>query len=312
MKYIFKFIEYINETDILNFGLLIFVIGYLINLHSKKEEAEDYLGLKLTIFYLLGAFSFNLNFETLSIVIPAGFVIYYIFMKDKERRNLIIKEKATILGLIMLYVGVLNSMVYNAVEYRDREIPVKNISVKSLRDDYEIIKKELGIGDTVGVDLFNVDYDENNKIRMAYYDLRDIDNNKYYYISANSNSYTVSVRKIDDNENNSFMFGTMYNSNIETLLDVVSNTKFKNHEDASYYTLMYRDGDNYYEDDSNLYTVDLDNYSTEKFNSKYPIYDVFGINHIPMKQVSEESWEGIKTDTYLIWYNIDESSDEDL
>ena len=41
MEYIFKFIEYINENDILNWGLLIFAIGYLIYLHSKKKNLKN-------------------------------------------------------------------------------------------------------------------------------------------------------------------------------------------------------------------------------------------------------------------------------
>ena len=107
------------------------------------------------------------------------------------------------------------------------------------------------------------------------------------------------------------MFDVMsYNMDIETLLDVVSNMKFKKYEKASYYTVKYRNEENYYEDDINLYTVDFDDYSTEKLNSKYPIYDVIDISHTPMKQISEGSWESITTDTYLLRYNVDENLDE--
>ena len=61
-------------------------------------------------------------------------------MRYKERANPTIKKKSAVLGLIILGVGLSNSIIYNAIEYRDREIPVKSISVKSLRDDYEILK----------------------------------------------------------------------------------------------------------------------------------------------------------------------------
>ena len=33
---------------------------------------------------------------------------------------------------------------------------------------------------------------------------------------------------------------------------------------------------------------------------------------MPMKQVSDDTWESKKTDIYLINYNIEEISDEDL
>ena len=38
MKYIFKFIEYINETNILSLATLILIIGYLRYLYNKKES----------------------------------------------------------------------------------------------------------------------------------------------------------------------------------------------------------------------------------------------------------------------------------
>lgn len=312
MEYIFKFIEYINENDILNWGLLIFAIGYLIYLHSKKEEPEEYLGMKLVGFYLLGAFTFNFNFGSFPLVIPIGFIIYFAFMRYKERANPTIKKKSAVLGLIILGVGLSNSIIYNAIEYRDREIPVKSISVKSLRDDYEILKQELGLSDTVGVESFNLDYDKNNKIRRLDYNLEDIEKKKYYYIAANSNSYSVYVSKKYDNDYDYFMYTVMYNLGIEDLLDVVSNTKFKKYKDASYYSVIYRDEENHYEEDHNLYTVDLGNFSTKKLNSKYPVYDAVDISYMPMKQVSGGSWESKKTDIYLIRFSIDESLDEDL
>ena len=46
MKYIFKFIEYINETNILSLATLILIISYLRYLYNKKEEVEEYLGFK--------------------------------------------------------------------------------------------------------------------------------------------------------------------------------------------------------------------------------------------------------------------------
>ena len=308
MEYIYKSVEYINESNILSMGLLILVVFYLIHLYIKKEEAEKYLGLKLIGFYLLGAFTFNL--DSFSLIIPVGFVLYLLFMKNKERANNMIKKKASIMGLIIVCLGALNSIIYNAVEYRDRNIPIKNISIKSLRNDYEIIKKELGIDDVASVESFDLEYNENNKIRSLYYTIQDF-NNKTYYIAANSNSYSIYTRKTYDDENETFMFSSMnYNMDIETLLGVISNTKFKKYENSSYYTVIYKNEENYYEDDNNLYTVDLCNYSTEKLNSKYPVYDAVDISHMPMKQVSDGSWESTRSDIYLMRYDIDESSDE--
>ena len=311
MEYIYKFIEYINESNILSVVLVILAVVYLVYLTMKKEEDENYLGLKLIGIYLLGSFTFNFNFGSSPLIIPVGFIIYLVFMKNKERANRMVKKKASILGVTILCVGVLNSMIYNNVEYRDREIPIKNISIKSLRDNYEVIKKELGIDDLASVESLDLEYNEDNEIRNLYYTIKDF-NNKTYYIAANNNSYSINTSKTFDNEDEVFMFNSMsHNMDIETLLDVLSNIKFKDYKNASYYTVIYKDGENYYEDEKNLYTVDLVNYSTKKLNSKYPIYDAVDISHMPMKQVSEGSWESTKSDIYLMRYNIDEEWEEE-
>lgn len=232
-------------------------------------------------------------------------------MKNKERVNCVIKKKASIMGLIILCVGVLNSIIYNNVKYRDRNIPIKNISIKSLRSDYEVIKKELSIDDLASVESLDLEYNENNKIRRLSYTIKD-QNNKTYFISTNGKSYSINTSKTYESEDETFMFSSMgyYNMDIETLLDVMSNTKFKKYENTSYYTAIYKNEENYYENDKNLYIVDLANYSTKKLNSKYPIYDAVDISHMPMEQVSEGSWTSTKTDTYLMRYNIDEELDE--
>lgn len=309
MEYTYKLIEYINENNLLSIGLLIFVIFSLVYLYNNKEEVENYLALKLVGFYLLGAFTFNFNLDSFNLTIPVGFAIYFIFMKNKERANSIIKKKASILGIVILCLGIVNSIIYNKVEYRDREIPIKNISIKGLKNDYEIIKKELGIEDMASVESLDLKYNEDDKIRSLQYTIRDL-NNKTYFISANRNNYSITTSKTYENE--TFMFGSMgyYNMDIETLLDVISNTKFKRYKNSAYYAAVYRNEEEYYEDDEDLYDVDLGNYSTKKLNTKYPIYDVIGISHMPMRQLSEGSWESIKTDAYLIRYEIEEEQEE--
>ena len=112
MKYIFKFIEYINETNILSLATLILTIGYLRYLYNKKEEVEEYLGFKLVGFYMLGLFTFSFNFEYIKFVLPIGFIIYLLFIKNKERKNNIIKKKATVFGFIILCLGGINSIIY--------------------------------------------------------------------------------------------------------------------------------------------------------------------------------------------------------
>ena len=311
MEYIYKFIEYINESNLLKIGLLIFVILYLVYLYVKKyEEKENYLGLKLIGFYLLGAFTFNFN--DFSFIIPVGFAIYIIFMSRKQRTNNTIKRKACIMGLIIVCFGWVNTIIYNSVEYRDREISVKNLSVKNLRNDYEIIKKELGIDDIASVESLDLEYKENKKIKKLSYTIKDL-NNKTYYISTDKEGYKINTTKTYDSEDKNFMFSGIgyndYNMDIENLLDAISNIKFKTFKDSSYHLVLYRNGEGYYEKSNNLYIIDFEDFSTKKLNSQYPIYDAVNISHMGMKQVSEGSWESTQPDIYLMRYKIDEQSE---
>jgi len=313
MKYIFKFIEYINETDILSYATLILIISYLIYLYNKKEEVEQYLGFKLIGFYMLGAFTFNFNFEYyfeyFTFAVPIGFIIYILFMKNNERKNKITKKKATVFGFIMLCLSALNVIVYNKVEYRDRNIVVENIGVNTLTQNYEEIKKELGINNQAYIESFDLDYNK-NEIKVLSYTVKDLNNNKYYYISTDSKGYTVYISKIyDDNEEGMFAFNPMeYNLDTETFFDIINNVKFKENKDADYYTIIYRNELRSYEEIGNLYTIDFNDYSTKKLDYGHPIYNAVELSHMPMKRVSEGSWESIKSDTYLINYSIDENN----
>ncbi|WP_343346634.1 hypothetical protein [Terrisporobacter petrolearius] len=271
MEYIYKFIEYIYENNLLSIVLLVFAIFFLVYLYNNKEETENYLGLKLAGFYLLGAFTFDFNLDSFNLTIPVGFALYLSFMKNKERANSIIKKKASILGLFVLCLGILNSIIYNKVEYRDREISIKNISIKGLKNDYEIIKKELGIEDMASVESLDLQYNKDHKIRSLQYTIQDL-NNKTYFISANRNNYSITTSKTYENENETFMFGSVgyYNMDIDTLLDVISNTKFKQYKNSAYYTVVYKNEEEYYEDNEDLYDVDLGNYSAKKTKYKIP------------------------------------------
>ena len=239
MKYIFKFIEYINETNILSLATLILIIGYLRYLYNKKEEVEEYLGFKLVGFYILGLFTFSFNFKYIKFVLPIGFIIYLLFMKNKERKNNIIKKKATVFGFIILCLGGINSIIYNNVEYRDRVIPMESISMDSLKDNYKILKKELDIDNQAFIEKFELDYNK-NEIKMLSYTVKDINNNKYYYISNNTKSYNVYISKIYDyNEEDMLVFNPMeYNIDIEKFLDIINNVKFKENKDADYYIIQ--------------------------------------------------------------------------
>ena len=231
-------------------------------------------------------------------------------MKNKERKNNIIKKKATVFGFIILCLVGINSIIYNKVEYRDRVIPMESISMDSLKDNYKILKKELGIDNQAFIEKLDLDYNK-NKIKMISYTVKDINNNKYYYISDNTKSYNVYISKIYDyDEEDMLVFNPMeYNIDIEQFFDIINNVKFKEDKDADYYTILYRNELMSYEEIGNLYTIDFNDYSTKKLKSEYPIYDAAQFSQMGMKRLSEGSWEGMKSYTYLMDYKVYENNE---
>ena len=99
--------------------------------------------------------------------------------------------------------------------------------------NYEILKKELDIDNQAFIEKFELDYNK-NEIKMLSYTVKDINNNKYYYISNNTKSYNVYISKIYDyNEEDMLVFNPMeYNIDIEKFLDIINNVKFKENKDA--------------------------------------------------------------------------------
>lgn len=78
-------------------GVLV-VIFVLILFYKNREDDEEYLGLKLVGYYLLGTFNLNVG-----ILIPIGFIIWLLLFHPKTNRT--IKRYSAIFGLIMMLIG---------------------------------------------------------------------------------------------------------------------------------------------------------------------------------------------------------------
>lgn len=83
----------------------IIIVLVLIMIYRNRAEDEQYLGLKLVGYYLLGTFNFNFN----GIVIPLGIVVYLLAFHPKI--NTKAKRFAALLGFIMMVIGHLFRMI---------------------------------------------------------------------------------------------------------------------------------------------------------------------------------------------------------
>lgn len=294
MEYIYRFIEFINESNLFSIGTLLFTIVYLMRLYTKKENEENYLPLKIIGFYFLGGFNFNFKINWFVVAIPIGFLIYYLAMKEKERPNPKIKYKATVLGVIMMLVGTLNGMIYEKAEYRERTIKVEDVRFENLEKEYDFIRNKLEI-DYASIEAMQLEYDNNGKIKDLNYTLRD--DKKIYYIIYENDAYKVNVLPVNkDGFWNFGPYGSYYDSKL--FFNMISNVKFDKYDNAKYYRMTFRGEKNYYEN-MGFYTINQENYSIKNLGDIRGVYDAIGIVNYAILDTPIESHKG---NMYLLDY----------
>lgn len=308
MEYIYRFIEFAEESGMVD---LIFggaIVSYLIYIYYKKEENEKYLALKLVGFFLLGLLRVGFTYDWYSIIIPAGFLLYWFLLKNKERPNNIIKKKATILGVSILYLTILSNIIYDFADYRDMKFDIKNISMDTLKEDYETIRNELGLSWETKIINFEVTYDNNKKIKLLDMYIEDIENNKRVSIGIYNGDYSVKQSKINNKDQIvDHEFGE-FSTTIEELLEIIDNIELKKYDKADIYTIRYENNLSYIEN-KKAYIVNSSNYSTDKLYPNSDIINASGIMYIPMEKVSEGSWSYIDYKYYLTNYEISSSEE---
>ncbi len=306
MEYIYKFIEFAEESGMINLIFWGAIIAYLIHIYYKKEENEKYLALKLVGFFILGGFRLEFAFNWYPIIIPAGFLLYWFLLKNKERPNSIIKKKATILGVLMLYSTILSNVIYDVAEYRDIKFDIKNISMDTLKEDYEKIKNELGLSLDTDILNFEVKYDNNKKIKLLDMYIEDKVNNKLVSIGIYNGDYSVKQSKIS---NKGQIVEHEFNTTTEELLETIDNIELKKYDKADIYTIRYENDLSHIENEK-AHIVNLADYSTNKLYPNNKINYASGIMYIPMEKVSKGSWSDIDYKYYLTNYEIS-SNEED-
>lgn len=279
------------------------IIGYLVHLYYKKEEYEKYVGLKLIGFFLLGAFRLEFVFNWYPIIIPIGFLLFWFILKNKDRKNNIIKKKAAILGVAILYSTLLSNVIYDGVKYRDITFDIKNISMDTLKNDYDTIRDELRLSWGTEILDFQLNYD-NKKITLLQIYIEDKENNKRVDISIYNGDYLVRQSKIYENEDYFIEHPiNEWETTTEELLDIIDNIDFKKYDNIDTYKMIY-ERDLYGIENEKSYMIDSGNYSYTKVPINSTIHNGSGIMYIPMERVSEGSWSSIDYEYYLTNFEI--------
>lgn len=246
--------------------MIVAIIG-LVKIHKCKEEDEEYLVLKMIGFYLLGSFSFNFNItEFTYIFVPIGFLVYYLFMEHKERKNKVLKNKCAKWGLIILIISfVSNNLngIMNHFEYRDININSTG-NIKDLSLEWKTIKSKCNIDDNVPLDGARIIYNKDGKIEDLTYFLIDYNKNKSYQVNFENENYHIVVNKYDGYDYN---FNSHYGTKTENFLKVVDHIS-DSHKMMDYNEINYEkelEGSN---EGYDLYSVNIKNNKYKKIKEK--------------------------------------------
>lgn len=299
--------------------IILGVIFILIKFYKEREENEDYLVLKLIGFYLLGCFTFNIDIY-IKFIIPVGYGIYALWMKDKDRKNKVIKHKSANLGIIVLGIGIVCGFIYNGLEYRDRFVRIENNSVKGIEDDYKLIEENLKLNDYIIPKDFRLSYYDDNIENISYSFISD---DKYYNISKNKENegYNIMINKYSDKVDS--YWNAFYNYNeigtntieIKELLKAISNIKFDtsktDKEIVSYYLTYdennYSTGSEQVDNGDTIYYIeDYEKYTYKKAQRRELPMSGGIIWFSLMKEMSnntEDTYgtESVYTDAYVLY-----------
>ena len=246
--------------------MIITIIG-LVRIHKLKEEEESYLVLKMIGFYLLGGFGFYINItEFVYLSLPIGFFLYYIFMKNKDRKNRTLKNKCAIWGLIILLISCVSNGLYGIgkhFEYRDININATG-NIKNLSSEWQTIKSKCNIDDNVPLDGARIVYNKDGKIKDLIYFIIDYNKNKSYQVNFEDKNYRIVVDKYDGY---TYDFNSHYDTKTEDFLKVVDhiNTSTK---DMNYNEINYEKEINDSNEGYNLYSVNIKNNKYKKIKEE--------------------------------------------
>ena len=302
-------VDYVWSIDykyLMGIIALLIIVCYLIYITSKHKEDEKYLLLKVFGLYILCRIDININFGLFPIIIPIGYFFYFFFIRGEKQLNYKTKKKASILGVAMLYLGVLSGPIFEKLEFIDRVIITKNKSINYLCEDFESIKYHLDL-DKSYIDDFKLEYYKNKKIKYLSYGL--IDYEKRYNVKYENGKYSVKIEKGYKDQSTYYTYPEQY-MEAEDFLEVIEETDFRKNDDADFYSVIYNGTYEGYYECEEIYSVNLYKYTTSIIRDFSQVDHGLVINHSNMKNVDKKAPTSMDTQAYLVNYSL--LNDEDL
>ncbi|CEH35130.1 hypothetical protein [Romboutsia lituseburensis] len=269
---------------------LICTILYLDTKKNKNEGKEKYVLLKIIGFCILGFINIKINTKP-TIIIPIGFIIYYLFINKKIKRNYKIKKNACILGVLVIYLGSLNSYIYKELEYRDKSIIVQTLNLKDLRKQWEDAREKLNIdiGNEVLANM-EITSDRNGNIKNMSWETYDDVNNNKYEVEYNKNKKSINklnfkVTEVENNlknKNSDIIPNNEHKISMFEMIDKINAIQFNDmiSSDCIEYKIKYKKkfkNEEYNKNNKNYY---ISSYDEEKYAYNLELGQKI---HFPMK-----------------------------
>lgn len=269
---------------------LICTILYLDTKKNKNEGKEKYVLLKIIGFCILGFINIKINTKP-TIIIPIGFIIYYLFINKKIKRNHKIKKNACILGVLVIYLGSLNSYIYKELEYRDKSIIVQTLNLKDLRKQWEDAREKLNIdiGNEVLANM-EITSDRNGNIKNMSWETYDDVNNNKYEVEYNKNKKSINklnfkVTEVENNlknKNSDIIPNNEHKISMFEMIDKINAIQFNDmsSSDCIEYKIKYKKkfkNEEYNKNNKNYY---ISSYDEEKYAYNLELGQKI---HFPMK-----------------------------
>lgn len=254
---------------------LICTILYLDTKRDKNEGKEKYVLLKIIGFCILGFINIKINTKPI-IIIPIGFIIYYLFINKNIKRNYKIKKSACILGALVIYLGSLNSYIYKELEYRDKSIIIgQTLNLKDLRKQWEDAREKLNIdiGNEVLANM-EITSDKNGNIKNMSWKTYDNVNNNKYEVEYNKNKKSMNklnfkVTEVEnnlENKNSGIMPNNEHKISMFEMIDKINAIQFNDviNSDCIEYKIKYNQKLKYEEYNKNNKNYYISSYDEEK------------------------------------------------
>lgn len=179
--------------------ILIPTIALLV-IRKRNGVSEQNFILKWIGYYMLGALSFAFN----EMVIPLGFLIYFLYLRPKSKENGGLKGTAAMLGLTFFFVQLASPTIEANVFQRPHEIQgeQENIYEFSFQEPWELVSKEFGISTSdVKLNRYKITYQKDGSISEMSFEIVRKDQDKFVHYDINYSSsnqtYIVSRHRTD-------------------------------------------------------------------------------------------------------------------